>query len=46
VDDVEQLLGLLDATFAYLNIYYPNKVKKFRQRKPSLNCQIIGEKLA
>ncbi len=28
VEEIEQLLGLLDAAFAYLNIIYPNDIEK------------------
>lgn len=28
MDEIEQLLVLLDALFTYLNIYYPNDLKK------------------
>ncbi len=28
MDDIEQVLGLLDAAFAYLNICYPNDLEK------------------
>lgn len=31
--DFQQLLGLLDAAFAYLNIYYPNELEKQQARE-------------
>jgi hypothetical protein len=33
VNELEQLLGLLDAAFAYLNIIYPNKDEKQKARE-------------
>ena len=33
VYEVQQLLGLLDAAFAYLNIYYPNEEEKAKARE-------------
>jgi hypothetical protein len=33
IDEVQQLLGLLDAAFAYLNIFYPNDIKKQQARE-------------
>jgi hypothetical protein len=34
MDEIERVLGLLDAAFAYLNICYPNDIeKKNRQLK-------------
>jgi hypothetical protein len=32
-EEIEQLLGLLDAAFAYLNIIYPNDIEKEQARK-------------
>ncbi len=28
MEEIEQALGLLDAAFTYLNIYYPNDIEK------------------
>jgi hypothetical protein len=33
MDEVEQLLGLLDAAFAYLNTFYPNDLEKQKARE-------------
>jgi hypothetical protein len=33
MDEVDQLLGLLDAAFAYLNICYPNELEKQKARE-------------
>jgi len=33
MDDLEQLLGLLDSAYAYLNILYPNETEKQNSEK-------------